>query len=159
MYCMINNDIVNVTTFAAYYLGKVARAATRGISVGGLITQIAKHLRKVFNLEEDYLVEGKDKIDMDSLVHQGMIFVHSNTYTTMIQNKVILDFPNPRKVRVDVVKNWLYTEGTVALVALSMRKATPICLTIKQIPLWIRTLSHYLLILSKMKSRLQNKSG
>lgn len=68
MYCK-----VHIITFAANYLGKVARVATGGISVGDLITQIIEHLVLEFNLAEDRLVEGKNKIDMYALVHQVMI--------------------------------------------------------------------------------------
>lgn len=87
---MINNDVVNVTAFATNYLGKVARASTKGILVGGLITQISEHLRFEFNLEEERLVEGKDKDDMNALVHQGMISVDGNTYMVMIPTKLFL---------------------------------------------------------------------
>lgn len=32
-------------------------------------------------------------------------------YTVMIHKNYILDFPNPRKLRVDIVNNWLYQVG------------------------------------------------
>lgn len=73
MYCMVKNDMVNVVAFMAKYLGRVARMATGEILVGVLITQIAKHLKLEFNLADDRLVEGKYNIEMDALMHQGMI--------------------------------------------------------------------------------------
>lgn len=51
---------------------------------------------------EDFLVEGKYKIDMDALVHQVMISIDGNTYTMMIHNKTIINLFNPRKVMDDV---------------------------------------------------------
>lgn len=83
--------------------------------MGVLITQIAKHLKLEFNLADDRLVEGKYNIEMDALVHQGMIFIDDNTYTMMISNNIILDLPNPRKVGVDILKNWLYKASTTTL--------------------------------------------
>ena len=68
---MINNDVVNVSAFAANNLGEVARATTRGISVGVMVTQIAEHLGFEFNWDEDHLVEGMNKVDIDAFMHQG----------------------------------------------------------------------------------------
>lgn len=73
-----------------------------------MITQISEHLGFKFKLEEDRLVEGRNKVDLYALVHQGIIFVDSNTNMMMIHNNIILDLPYPRKVRVDIVKIWLY---------------------------------------------------
>lgn len=61
------------------------------------------------------MVEGKSKVNMDALVHQGMISIYGNTYMVMIYNKIILDLPNPRKVRIDVPNNWLYQAGIPSL--------------------------------------------
>lgn len=48
---------------------------------------------------------------MVALVHQRMIYVDGSTYTVMISNKSILDLPNPRKVRIAFLNNWLYQAG------------------------------------------------
>lgn len=55
---------------------------------------------------------GITKVDMESLIHQGMISIDGNTYSVMIRNKSIIDFPNLRKVRVDIESNWLYKVAT-----------------------------------------------
>lgn len=49
LYCMINNDVVNVASFMANYLRRVSRATAEDILVGGLITQIVEHLWLEFN--------------------------------------------------------------------------------------------------------------
>lgn len=108
LYYMTNNAILNFVAFAVNYLGKVACAATRGISVKGMITQIIEQLGIEFNLVEDRIVEGRIKVGMDAHVHQGMIFMDGNTYTVMICNKAILDLPNRRKVRIDIPDNYIY---------------------------------------------------
>lgn len=90
-----------------------------------MITQIAEHLGFEFNLAEDRIVERRNKVDMDSLVHQGMIFMDSNTYMVMIRNKAILDLPNPRKVRIDIANNWLYQAGVPSLVNSYDEKGEP----------------------------------
>lgn len=150
---MINNDVVNSAAFATNYMGKVARVASRGILARGMITQIAEHLGFEFNLEEDHLVERRGKIDMDALVHQGMISVDGNTYTVIICNKDIFDLPNPRKVKDDVMNNWLYNTGAPTPDNSSGGRLTLICLIMMHVLLWRRTLSHHLLIRTNMKPR------
>lgn len=44
-----------------------------------------------------------------------MISVDGNTYTMMYRNKTIIYFPNPRKVRVNVVSNLIYMVGAHTL--------------------------------------------
>lgn len=58
-------------------------------------------------------------------MHQGNISIDGNTYMVMICNKDIHDFPNPRKIRVDVVNNWLYKEGVPTPGNLSLEKGDP----------------------------------
>lgn len=41
LHAMTNNEIMNVVAFATNYLGRVARAPTKGIFMGDMITQIA----------------------------------------------------------------------------------------------------------------------
>lgn len=54
-----------------------------------------------------------------------MIFVDGNTYTVMIHNKAILDFPSRRKVMVDIENNWLYQVGTTSPVNSSEKEGGP----------------------------------
>lgn len=84
LHVMANNEIINVSEFIANYLGRVTHAPTRGISMGGMITQIAEHLGYDLNLSSDTPVAGKAKIDMESLIYQGMIAVTNNSYSLMI---------------------------------------------------------------------------
>lgn len=84
MHCMTNNGIVKVVAFMENYLGKVSRATTKDISVGGIIIQIAEYLSFEINLAGDVVVDRKNKINMEALVHQGMIYMDGNTYTVMV---------------------------------------------------------------------------
>lgn len=65
-----------------------------------MITKIVEFLGFEFNLAEDHVGEGNCKTDMEDLIHQGMIYVDGNTSTMMVWNKSIIDFPNPRKVKI-----------------------------------------------------------
>lgn len=49
-----------------------------------MITQIAEFIGFEFNLAEDRVVEWKSNIDIEALVHQGVIYMDGNTYTMMI---------------------------------------------------------------------------
>lgn len=73
LYCMENNDLINVASFAAYHLHPVSKSSTCEILVGCMITLIAEHYDYTFHAESDIVVQGKQKVDMESLVHQGMI--------------------------------------------------------------------------------------
>lgn len=110
---MANNEIINVDAFAANYLGRVARAPTRGIFVEGMITQTAEHLRYSLNLSYDTPVTGKTKIDMESLIHQGMIPVTHKSYSLMSQGQFVLESPAPNMVGIIDRSNWLYASSTV----------------------------------------------
>lgn len=92
---MANNEILNVVAFAANYLGRVACAPTRGIYMRGMITQIGEHLGYTLNLSSNTLVAGNVKIDIKSLIHQGMISVTHNSYSPMIWGQFILEYPTP----------------------------------------------------------------
>lgn len=70
---MTNRVAVSVVEFAVDYLGRVGRAAQGGISIGGIITQIAHHFRYDPTALNETPVEGKHKLDMNALVQQGMI--------------------------------------------------------------------------------------
>lgn len=108
LHAMENNVIINVAAFAVSYLGIVARAPTRGIFVGVMITQIAEHLEYGLNFSSDTPVAGKAKIDMESLIHQGMIVVTHNNYSLMSLGQFVLELPSPNIVRIIDRSNWLY---------------------------------------------------
>lgn len=108
LHAMENTEIVNVFAFAANYFGRVARAPTRGISVGGMITQITWHLRFKLNLSSKTSVVGKAKIDMVSLIHQGMIDITHNSYSLMSHSRFILELSDPRRVSITDLTKWLY---------------------------------------------------
>lgn len=108
MYSMVQNHAINVVAFVADYLGRVGRADFGGISVGGIITQIAEHFGYHAVLLEDILVAGKNKIDMASLIQQGMISVAPNYYYVLIHQRFIIALSDPDKVSITDCENWLY---------------------------------------------------
>ena len=55
---------VNEATFAVNYLGKVDRATYGGISVGGMITQMARHFGYDLVAFNEAHIAGKSKLDM-----------------------------------------------------------------------------------------------
>ena len=61
LFSMVHQQQVNVAAFAADYLGRVGRASTSGISIGGMITQIADHFHYNHELFEISTVPGKSK--------------------------------------------------------------------------------------------------
>lgn len=69
LFSMANRVVVSVAAFAADYLGRVGRAAQGGISIGGIITQIAHHFGYDPGALNETPVEGKHKLDMNALVH------------------------------------------------------------------------------------------
>ena len=98
--CDEKYEIINVAAFRTNYLGRVARAPTEGISVGGMITKIAEHLTFWLNLSSKTPVAGKAKIDMESLIHQGMIVVTNNSYSLMSRGRFVLELPAPSRVSI-----------------------------------------------------------
>ena len=84
MYSMAQTKTINVAAFAADYLGRVGRANSGGISVGGMITQIALHFGYQAVLLEDTPIAGNTKIDMSALISQGMIAVAPTYYLSLI---------------------------------------------------------------------------
>lgn len=105
---MTNNEIVNIVVFVANYLGRVARAPTDGIFVGGMIIEIVEHLRFGLNLFSEFPIAGKAKIDMESLIRQGMLAVTHNSYSLMSRGQFILELPDPSSVSIIDRTNWLY---------------------------------------------------
>lgn len=108
LYSMAHNQSINVPAFAADYLGRVGRADSDGISVGGMITQIIEHFGYHAVLLEETPVEGKIKIDMSDLIQQSMISIAHNYYSVMIHKRFIIALPNPDRVSIVDCANWLY---------------------------------------------------
>lgn len=79
--------------------------------MGGMITQIAEHLRYGLNLSSDTPVAGKSKIDMGSLIHQGMIPITNNSYSPMSRVRFVLELPTPNRVSIVDLSNWLYASA------------------------------------------------
>jgi hypothetical protein len=98
MYSMAQNKAINVVAFAADYLGRVGRADSGGISVGVMITQISEYLGYQAVLLEDTPIAGKTKIDMSTLISQGMIVVAPTYYYVLIHKRFIIALPDPDRV-------------------------------------------------------------
>lgn len=111
LHAIANNAIINVVAFTTNYLGRVARAPTGGISMGGMITQIAQHLRYSLNLSSNTPVVGKAKIDMESLIHQGMIAVTNDSSSLMSCGQFVLELPAHSIVSIIGRSNWLYASA------------------------------------------------
>jgi hypothetical protein len=75
LYIMASQASINVAAFAADYLGRYGRATICDISIGGMITQIADHFGFGVALVDTPQVPGKSKLDMETLIQQGMIMV------------------------------------------------------------------------------------
>lgn len=108
MYSMAQNKAINVASFAADYLGRVGRADSGGISVGGMITQITEHFGYQAVLLEDTPVAGKTKFDMSALIQQGMIVVAPTYYYVLIHKRFIMALPDPDRVSITDCVKWIY---------------------------------------------------
>ena len=95
-------------TFAADYLGRVGRATSNDISVGGMITQIADHFGFGAALVDSPQVPGKSKLDMAALIQQGMITVKQDYYSLLCQKVHVLDLPAYHFISITNKSNWLY---------------------------------------------------
>lgn len=111
MYSMVQNKAISVAAFAADYLGRVGRADSGGISVGGMITQIAEHFGYQAVLLEDTPIAGHTKIDMSALISQGMIDVAPTYYYVLIHKRFIIALPDPDRVAIIDCANWLYVSA------------------------------------------------
>lgn len=105
---MAQNRAINVAAFTADSLGRVGRTDSGGISVGGMITKIVEHFGYHAVLLEDTPVAGKTKIDMATLIQQGMISVAHDYYFVLIHKRFIIALPNPDRVSIVDFANWLY---------------------------------------------------
>lgn len=86
LFSMANRVVVSAVAFAVDYLGRVGRAAQGGISIGGIITQIANHFVYDPAALNETSVSNKTKLDMNALIQQVMIFQISNYYAAMSSN-------------------------------------------------------------------------
>lgn len=111
LYLMAQNQAINVTAFAADYLGRVGREDSDGISVGGMITQIAENFSYHTALLEDTPMAGKTKVDMEALIQQGMISVAHDYYFVLIHKRFIIALPNSDRVSIADYANWLYVSS------------------------------------------------
>jgi hypothetical protein len=93
LYSMAAQTPINVAAFAADYLGRVGRATSGDISVGGMITQIADHFGFGVALADAPHVSGKNKLDMAALIQQGMIEVTQDYYSLICQKFHVLALP------------------------------------------------------------------
>ncbi|XP_050908560.1 uncharacterized protein LOC127122233 [Lathyrus oleraceus] len=82
-----------IPAFAADYLGRVGRATSGDISVGGMITQIADHFGFGAALADSPQVPGKTKLDMAALIQQCMIAVKQDYYSLIFQKVHVLALP------------------------------------------------------------------
>lgn len=79
-----------------------------GISIRGIITQIAHHLGYDPAALNETPVLGKNKIDMNALVQQGMISQIYNYYALISSSQFIMALPNPARISISGIANWLY---------------------------------------------------
>lgn len=108
LYSMAAQTPINVAAFAVDYLGRVGRATSGNISVGGMITQIADHFRFGVVLAEAPQVPGKNKLDMAALIQQGMIEVKQDYYSLICQKSHVLALPAYDFISITNIANWLY---------------------------------------------------
>ena len=108
LYAIANTIPVNVAAFAANHLGKVGRAAAAGISVGGMITQIARYFGYDLAALNEAPIAGMTKLDMSALVNQGMIQIQGKHFGVISQKRVILTLPDPDKISILERDNWWY---------------------------------------------------
>lgn len=105
---MTENQSINVVAFVVNYLGRVGRVDFGGISVRGMITQIAEHFGYHAILLEETPVACKTKIDMATLIQQGMVSIAHDYYFVIIYKRFIIALPNPDRVSITDCANLLY---------------------------------------------------
>lgn len=76
-----------------------------------MITHITEHFRYHAVLLEDTPVVGKTKIDMTTLIQQGMIFVAPITILFQIHKRFIIALPDLDRVSITDCANWLYVSA------------------------------------------------
>lgn len=100
LFAMANRVAVSMEAFAADYLGRMGRATQGGISIGGIITQIAHHFGYDPTALNETPVAGKHKLDMNVLAQQGMISQISYYYALMSSGQFIMATPNPTRISI-----------------------------------------------------------
>lgn len=105
LFAMTNRVVVSVAAFAADYLGRMGRAAQGGISIEGIITQIAHHFGYDTSTLNETPVAGKSKLDMNALVQQGMISQVSDYYALMSSSQFIMALPDPAHISISNTAN------------------------------------------------------
>jgi len=108
LYNMEAQTPINVAAFAADHLGRVGRATSGDISVGGMITQIADHFEFDVALAEAPQVPGNNNLDMAALIQQGMIEVKQDYYSLVCQKVHLVDLPAYDFISITNKANWLY---------------------------------------------------
>lgn len=76
-----------------------------------MITYIAEHFGYHAVLLEETPVAGKTKIDMSTLIQQGMISIAHDYYFVMIHKRFIIALPNADRVSIVDCANWLYVSA------------------------------------------------
>lgn len=79
-----------------------------GISIRGIITQVTHHFGYDPIALNETPVEGKHKLDMNSLVQQGMISQISDYYALMSSGQFIMALIDPARIIIANTANWLY---------------------------------------------------
>ena len=108
LYSMVSQTPINVAAFAVDYLGRVGRATSGDISVGGMITQIVDHFGFGATLADSQQVTGKNKLDMTALIQQGMIAVKQDYYSLICQKVHVLALHAYNFISIINRANWLY---------------------------------------------------
>lgn len=76
-----------------------------------MITQIAEHFGYQAVLLEDTPITCKTKIDMSTLIQQGMIVVAPTYYSVLIHKRSIITLLDPDRVSITDCANWLYVSA------------------------------------------------
>lgn len=108
LFAMENRVAVSIAAFAVDYLGRVGRVAQGRISIRGIITQIAHHFEYDPGALNETPVSGKNKLDINALVQQGIISQISYYYALMSSNQFIMALPDPARISISKTANWLY---------------------------------------------------
>lgn len=105
---MVNEEPVNVATFAVDHLGIMRCASSGAISVGGTISQIADWCgcRQVTN--EETPVQALSQLELNALCLQGMLEVSRQGYGLVSRARGLLRLPNTSMTNIDNNVNWLY---------------------------------------------------
>lgn len=107
LFAMANRVVVSIAAFTSDYPSRVGRTTQGGISIGRIITQTAHHFGYDPTALNETPVVGKHKLDMNSLVQQGMISQISDYYALMSSGQFIMGLPDPARISIANTDNWL----------------------------------------------------